>query len=153
MKRSIVITMVALFALVASVAVAQPWQGWKGCGGWCGAEGYGRMYDPAKVETVSGDVVSVEQVTPVRRMGMGIALTLKTAQGTLVVHLGPQWFIERQDMKIVAGDKVEIKGVKAVRGDQNIFIAGEVKKGDGILKLRDDSGIPVWAGWRRGQNP
>ena len=160
MKRSIVVTLVALSALVASVAVAQPWQGWKGCGGWCGGGsgpgsgpgGYGRMYDPAKAETVSGEVVSVEQVTPVRRMGMGIAITLKTGQGNLAVHLGPQWFIERQDIKIVPGDKVEIKGVKAVRGDQNIFIAGEVKKGSEILKLRDDAGIPVWAGWRRGQN-
>jgi DNA/RNA endonuclease YhcR with UshA esterase domain len=110
------------------------------------------MYDPAKAETVSGEVVSVEQVTPVRRMGMGIAVTLKTAEGNLSVHLGPQWFIERQDIKIVPGDTVEIKGVKAVRGDQNIFIAGEVKKGNEVLKLRDEGGIPVWAGWRRGQN-
>jgi hypothetical protein len=110
------------------------------------------MYDPAKAEAVSGEVVSVEQVTPARGMGMGIALTLKTAQGDLAVHLGPQWFIERQEIKIVAGDKVEIKGVRAVRADQNIFIAGEVKKGSEVLILRDGSGIPVWAGWRRGQN-
>jgi hypothetical protein len=24
-----------------------------------------------------------------------------------------------------------------------------VKKGDEVLKLRDDSGFPVWSGWRR----
>ena len=159
MKRPIVVTMVALSILAASVAVAQPWQGWKGCGGWCGgpgagpAGGYGRMYDPAKAETVSGEVVSVAQVTPARRMGPGIAVTLKTGEGDLVVHLGPQWFIERQDVKLAPGDKVEIKGVKAVRANQNIFIAGEVKKGDEVLVLRDNSGIPVWSGWRRGMNP
>ena len=155
MKRLIVVTMVALSVLAASVAVAQPWQGWKGCGGWCsgGGTGYGRMYDPAKAETVSGVVVSVTQVTPARRMGPGIAITLKTGEGDLAVHLGPQWFIERQDVKLVPGDKVEIKGVKAVRANQNIFIAGEVKKGDEVLVLRDSNGIPVWAGWRSGQKP
>ena len=150
MKRPIVITMVALSVLATSVAVAQPWQGWKGCGGWCRSGTYGRMYDPAKVETMSGEVASVEQVTPMRRMGAGIGLTLNTAPGAAVVHLGPQWFIERQDVKIVPGDTVEIKGVQAVRGGQNIFIAGEVKKGSEVLKLRDDAGIPVWSGWRRG---
>jgi hypothetical protein len=25
----------------------------------------------------------------------------------------------------------------------------EVKKGDEVLKLRDDTGFPVWSGWRR----
>jgi hypothetical protein len=27
----------------------------------------------------------------------------------------------------------------------------EVKKGDEVLKLRDDNGFPVWSGWRRRQ--
>ena len=25
----------------------------------------------------------------------------------------------------------------------------EVKKKDSVLKLRDETGVPVWAGWRR----
>jgi hypothetical protein len=29
------------------------------------------------------------------------------------------------------------------------IIAAEVKKGDGILKLRDKNGFPMWAGWRK----
>ena len=28
-------------------------------------------------------------------------------------------------------------------------LTAEVKKGDEVFKLRDDSGFPVWAGWRR----
>jgi len=27
--------------------------------------------------------------------------------------------------------------------------AAEVKKGNSVFVLRDSSGIPVWAGWRR----
>jgi len=32
---------------------------------------------------------------------------------------------------------------------QPAVIAAEVKKGDIVLKLRDDNGIPVWSGWRK----
>lgn len=143
------------FLAIAAVAMAQPWQGWKNCGGWCsnkegGAGGYGRVYDTARIETVSGEVTAVEQITPRRGMGQGIGLKLKTATATLFVHLGPQWYIERQgELPIKAGDAVEVKGVKAVRMGEDIFIAGEVKKGSEVLKLRDEQGIPMWAGWRR----
>ena len=30
-----------------------------------------------------------------------------------------------------------------------VIIVTEVKKGDTVMKLRDDNGIPVWSGWRR----
>ncbi len=148
MKKLNVLGLALLMLSVTALAVAQPWQGWKGSGGWGMQGGYHRMYDPSKAETVSGEVVSVEQVTPMKRMGTGIGLKLNTGKETLTVHLGPTWYIERQDMKIAAGDKVEIKGVKAVRMGQDIFIAAEVKKGSEVLKLRDENGIPLWAGTR-----
>ena len=148
MKKLNVVSLILIMLSVAALAVAQPWQGWKGSGGWGMQGGYHRMYDPSKAETVSGEVVSVEQVMPMKRMGAGIAIKLNTGKETLIVHLGPMWYIERQDMKIAAGDKVEIKGVKAMRMGQDIFIAGEVKKGSEVLKLRDESGIPLWAGAR-----
>jgi len=151
MKKLMVVSSLLVLLLVAAVAAAQPWQGWKGSGGWGMQGGYHRMYDPSKAEMVSGEVISVEQITPMRRMGMGIGFKLNTGKETLLVHLGPQWYIERQDIKITAGDKVEVKGVKAVRMGQDIFIAGEVKKGSEVLKLRDENGIPAWAGWRRQQ--
>jgi len=148
MKKLMVVSSLLVLLLVAALAAAQPWQGWKGSGGWGMQGGYHRMYDPSRVETVSGEVVSVEQVTPMKRMGAGIGLKLNTGKEILIVHLGPTWYIERQDMKIAAGDKVEIKGVKAARMGQDIFIAGEVKKGGEVLKLRDENGIPLWAGAR-----
>lgn len=156
MKKVVGGIFVVVFVAVATVALGQPWQGWKNCGGWCAEYGGGPgrqagMYDPAKVETLTGEVTSVEQVSPGRRMGQGIGLKLKTANGVILVHLGPQWYIERQgDIKIAAGDAVEIKGVKVERKIGTIFIAAEVKKGNDVLKLRDENGYPAWAGWRRG---
>ncbi len=152
MKKLQIVCLLLVLLSVAATAAAQPWQGWKESGGWGIGGGYHRMYDPSKVESVSGEVVSVEQITPMRRMAAGIGLKLNTGKETLFVHLGPQWYVERQDMKMAAGDKLEVKGAKAVRMGQDIFIAAEVKKGDEILKLRDENGVPAWAGCRQRQN-
>jgi hypothetical protein len=65
------------------------------------------------------------------------------------VHLGPVWYIERQDMKIDPGDKVEITGSRIIFEGKPAIIATEVKNGAEILKLRDENGFPVWSGWRK----
>jgi hypothetical protein len=65
------------------------------------------------------------------------------------VHLGPVWYIERQDIKIDPGDKVEITGSRITFQGKPAIIAVELKKGTEILKLRDENGFPVWSGWRR----
>jgi len=133
----------------AATGYAAPWQGWRGSGGWGTGSSYQRMYDPAKVETVTGEVVSVDRVTPMKRMNNGIHLQLKTNQGQIPVHLGPSWYIERLDTKIEPGDKIVVKGSRVEIAGKPALIAAEVKKGDALLKLRDEQGIPVWAGWRR----
>ncbi len=149
----------ALVVLVAGMVFAAQDQGpgtgpgyCNGCGMGRGAGMGGRMYDPAKAETVAGQVVSVEDFTGPRGRGAGVILKVTSGSDTLAVHLGPKWFLDKQAMKFAAGDTVEIKGVKTFRRGQDIFIAGEVKKGGDVLKLRDDQGIPLWAGWRRGEN-
>jgi hypothetical protein len=120
-----------------------------GSGGW-GAHGqYQRMFNPATVETLSGVVVRIETFKPMKGMRAGIHLILKTDKETIPVHLGPAWFIERQDTKIEKGDKIEVKGSRVTVDGKPAIIAGEVKKGSNVLVLRDSSGIPVWSGWRR----
>jgi hypothetical protein len=53
-------------------------------------------------------------------------------------------------VKIQPKDTVEVKGSRVTVQGQPALIAAEVKKGDEVLKLRDEAGIPMWAGWRRG---
>lgn len=148
--KSFISLMVAVSMLLAvSVAFAQPWKGWRGSGGWGMGTQYQRMYNPATVETISGTVEAIDKITPMKGMYYGIHLLLKTAKETVSVHLGPGWYIERLDTKIEKGDKVQIKGSKVTMMGKPVVIAAEVKKGDSVLKLRDENGIPVWAGWRR----
>jgi len=151
MRRKSIISVVVVVSVlfIASTALAGPWKGWRGSGGWGMGSQYQRMYNPATVETLSGTVESVNKINPMKGMHSGIHVMLKTDKETLSVHLGPEWFVERQDMKIEKGDKIEVKGSRVTFADKPAIIAADVKKGDSTLILRDSNGIPAWAGWRK----
>lgn len=154
MSRKILIAVTAvvvvLLFMLLPASYAQSVMKWKGSGGWGSGTGYGRMYDPSTIETVRGEVVRVEKITPQKGMSYGIHLILKTDKETIPVHLGPGWFIEKQDVKIEPKDQVEVIGSRVTIDNKPVIIAAEVKKGDQILKLRDEkTGYPVWSGWKR----
>ncbi|UFS69996.1 hypothetical protein LPW11_19200 [Geomonas sp. RF6] len=145
-KERFICLAAALFFTLTTVAYgAGPGRG----GGWGMGGSYQRMYNPATVETLTGTVESVQKTTPMKGMKYGIHLMVKTDKETIPVHLGPGWFIEQQDQQIAKGDSIEVKGSRVTMGGKPVIIAAEVKKGDQVLKLRDENGTPVWAGWRR----
>jgi hypothetical protein len=84
-------------------------------------------------------------------MHKAVSLMVKTDKETISVHLGPEWYIERLDTKILKGDTIEVRGSRVSFDGKPIIIAAEIKKekGEHIIVLRDDAGIPVWAGWRK----
>lgn len=128
--------------LALTMACGSENQGGLGPGG---EAGYDRMYDPKTVGSVSGEVMSVEKITD-RGTGDGLSLNLKTGKETLLVYLGPVWFLEKQDLTLAPKDQVEITGSQIIFQGKPVIIAAEVKKGDKSLKLRDAAGLPAWAG-------
>jgi hypothetical protein len=151
MKRNgmIGVAVLAVLAVTVSLAAAGPGKGWKGSGGWGMGGGYQRMYNPATVETVTGTIESIDRTVPMKGMNRGVHLTLKTEKGPVAVHLGPEWYVERLDNELKKGDSVEVKGSLVTFSGNPAIIAAELKKGDAVLKLRDDNGVPAWSGWRR----
>jgi hypothetical protein len=152
MKRAI--TFMAMISILSFFYVpesfAQRGMKWQGSGNWGPNTQYGRLYNPQTIEIISGEVVSVDTITPIKGMSNGVHLMLKTDKETISVHLGPAWYIQRQDIKIAPGDKVDIKGSRISYQGQPAIIAAELRKGTEILKLRDENGFPIWSGWRRG---
>jgi|WetSurMetagenome_2_1015567.scaffolds.fasta_scaffold115294_1 hypothetical protein len=140
-------TMLSLFS--GTEALAQKGITWKGGGGWGAGTPYSRMYNPKTVETISGEVVSIDKITPMKDMYYGVHAVIKTDKETISVHLGPGWYIENQDVKIAPKDKIEVKGSRITFEGKPAIIAAEVKKGDDVLMLRDAGGLPAWSGWRR----
>ncbi len=152
MRKVLSLLLAVSLVLTASFVFAQPMKGmmkWRGSGGWGMGTQYQRMYNPATVETISGTVESVDKITPMKGMSYGVHITVKTDKETVSVHLGPGWYVERLDTKIEKGDKIEVKGSRVTMMGKPAIIAAEVKKGDNVLKLRDENGIPAWSGWRR----
>ncbi len=82
-----------------------------------------------------------------RGMGYGVIIIVRTEKEVVPVHLGPVWYIERLDCRILTRDRLEIKGSRIFLNDKPAFIAAEIKKGDQFLILRDNLGVPVWTGW------
>jgi hypothetical protein len=148
-KALIVAGIAILFGATGAIAQKGPGMMWRGSGGWGPGSQYNKMYDPKTMETISGEVTTVDRITPGKGMTGGIHMNVKTDKETVSVHLGPSWYIENQDVKIAPKDKVEVKGAKITFAGKPAIIAAEVKKGDEVLKLRDESGFPVWSGWRR----
>src|SRR5512138_1523626 len=112
--KTFLAAVVALMWLSVAGSFAQmgPGRGptWRGSSGWGPGSSYNRMYDLKTVETVSGEVVNVDQIVPGKGMSNGMHLTLKTDKETFSVHLGPSWYLENQDVKIQPKDRLEVKG-------------------------------------------
>jgi len=146
MKVKIGLVIIGCLVMLAAVSWAQPG---RGPGGRGGGTHYGMMWDASAVATVSGAVTAVEKYTPGRGgSSYGLRLNLKTEKESLPVILGPAWYIEQQHFSIAPQDRVEVKGSRVTLQNQPTVLAAEVKKGDKVLKLRDDQGIPLWAGPR-----
>jgi hypothetical protein len=146
-------TLVALAAAVSIGVAAPPGFGWRGSRGWAVDGSYGRLFDPKSVVTIRGTIASLREVTPMKGMGMGVHLMLKTDAETVDVHLGPLWFLESQDADLKAGDAIEVRGSRVQIDKRPALIAIEIKRGGDVLVLRDADGLPRWAGWRRGRPP
>ena len=140
---------VLLIAVAHSFAQRGPGMMWRGSGGWGPNSSYGKMYDPKTVETVKGEVARVDHITPVKGMSGGVHMNLKTDKEIISVHLGPSWYLQNQDVEIEPKDKVEVKGSRITFAGKPAIIAAEIRKGDEVLRLRDETGFPVWSGWRR----
>ncbi len=143
-----------LLALVAVFAYGQ--QGLGRMGGRGGSSGGARgeskqNYDPSQAVVITGEVSALKDIDSGKMSGAG--LELATSEGTVLVFLGPHIYVDLQSVRISVGDRVGIKGVRSMAGERSIFMAGEVRKGDEVLLLRDDKGAPLWArsGSRQGR--
>ncbi len=135
MKKLSILIVVSILSFIVSDSFAQRGMKWRGSGGWGMGSQYNRMYDPKTVGTISGEVISVDMITPMKGMSQGVHLTLKTDMEIISVHLGPWWYIENRDIRIEPKDKIEVAGSRITYQGKPAIIAAKVKKGDEVLKL------------------
>ena len=82
-------------------------------------------------------------------MGQGMPyLEVRTTDKTLRVVLGSMRYLMEQDFNPKAGDEVAVTGYKM--NDGVVAITVTLPATGKVLRLRDESGRPVWMGGRRG---
>jgi len=117
-------------------------------GGWELNNDYGRKFNTSKMETINGRVTNVDRFTPMSGMSEGIMLRVKDNNQTIDCHLGPAWFIERQQGQFKDGDEVRVNGSRVEVDGKPCIMACEVRRGDHLMILRDREGLPQWDAWR-----
>jgi hypothetical protein len=100
-------------------------------------------FNPGTIETVQGLVVDAPEFKTGGIPEM-VHLTLKAKTGKFSVVLGPNWFLAQKGWKISALDHIEVVGSRINLEGRNALIAQQVKKGDLVMKFRDESGRPLW---------
>jgi hypothetical protein len=152
MSQKHLIGLLSLFPLFFALVSAQQDNTWRGSGGWGPGHDYARLYDATTIETVRGTVASIEEFSPIEGMsaGIGVGLTTDDQTRTILVHLGPSWFLQNQDFKIEEGDEITVTGSRVTFQNEPAIIASEVTKGEESLGLRDTDGNPLWTAVRSG---
>lgn len=129
-------------------------QRWGGQGRWpaWSVNYYHWNWNPAKVETIRGEVMTKDLLTPPqgKNWSPAVGMTLKKEDAyAAYIHLGPQWYIDRQGIDIKVGDQVEVTGSKILVEGNTVILASIIKKGEKIWQLRDEKGYPFWSARRR----
>jgi len=135
-----------------------PWEPGQGQGRGRHGQGRGprglgnRMYNPDSVETITGEVVSVDRFTSNRGRSQGMRMQMRTGDETISVHLGPAWYWQNQEMTIEPNDRIQVQGSRVNMAGTPAMIAAQVQKGNQVLRLRNENGVPVWSRRQLPQN-
>lgn len=123
--------------LLAGTAPAQPGRGMR--------IHYSSLYNPATVETVRGEIISLGKTISGNGRTYCETMTLKTGKGNIWVILKPENYRAKTNLMFKPREQVEITGSRLALPGKNAIIAARVKKGDETMVLRELTGRPVWA--------
>ena len=142
---------VLISIMPASSADVRPWGGKGRWPAWS-SNYYHWNWNPATVETIKGEVMTKDTITPPQeRSGLpAVGMTLKKEDYyAIYAHLGPEWYFDRQELDIDIGDKVEVTGSKIIVEGETVLLVSSIMKGDKTWQFRDAQGFPFWSGRRR----
>jgi len=105
----------------------------------------GPKYDVKNEVKVKG---VIEDIREVPGPFEGTRLVVKTESKTVLVHVAPAGFLKEIDTAFNKGEQIEVVGCKAPDAPEEEILAREITVGQNTTTLRDEKGVPVWAGWK-----
>ena len=110
-----------------------------------------KHYDTATVEDFSGEVVEVVEMDCKGCGVKGVHVKVKGEKESITIVLGPAWYVNNQDTKLEAKDKIVIHGSRTTVHGEVAIVPQQISRGDDVFVLRAENGRPKWAGWRHGK--
>jgi len=144
-RPSLGLGLLLTLATASLTGLAQDRFRWPGTGGWSATSPYVRQFDTNSLVTLRGWVVRLESFRPGGGASPGLQAIVQSGADKVVVHLGPRWFLERQELQLQPRDPVAVEGSKIPMGGASVVIARAISVGERSLVLRDAVGSPAWS--------
>lgn len=141
-------------SVLVAIFLAVPLSAQPGRGrGWCCATG-SEAPSASQAPIASNPVVEITGVVNQAQLsaGQGVPyLEVKGNTGTTRVYLGPIHYLIAENFSPKAGQEVTVRGYRQT--DSIVAIQVSLAREKVTIKLRDDSGWPLWRGgpWRGGR--
>lgn len=95
-------------------------------------------------QRIAGYVFDVDTVTLSPGFSPGLQLMLQTNEGVVPVYLGPRWNLERQELKIVPGDRVVVGGARVPFDGHDVVMANVISKNEQTFNLMPADALAIW---------
>jgi hypothetical protein len=102
------------------------------------------LYNAANETRISGVVAEVQEFYCPVTEDRGTHVVVKTDHGPMVVHVAVARFLREHKVSFTPGERVEVVGAKIRYKGSDALIAREITRGDEVLRVRDDTGKPLW---------
>ena len=116
------------------------------------AQGMGQhrqFYDSTTVTKINGTIASVDSQENPRGGFFMVRLSVQDTGGTTPIMVGPSSYLDEQNISFRKGDSIQVTGSKVNFRGKDVMIAGRIVTAGKTIKLRDDSGKPVWSNGMR----
>jgi hypothetical protein len=103
-----------------------------------------KIFKNGKHKIVQGEVTAIKTMEGRNQQGARMVATVATDKGDLAVFLGPEQYLKDNHFELRVHDHITVEGsLVDIRGHEGLM-AQTVHREQTELKLRDDSGKPLW---------
>ena len=109
-----------------------------------------KLYDASSEITMTGDIIKLDTVENDFGRFPGLLITVKNEKQEYPVYIAPLWYLSDKKISMKTGEKIKVTGSKVNYQEKDQIIARHFEYQKKEITVRDEKGIPVWAGKRMG---
>ncbi|MBC8182624.1 hypothetical protein H8E88_16110 [candidate division KSB1 bacterium] len=109
-----------------------------------------RLYDTKTVETVTGKITKIEKAQTGYGRFSGTLLTIKDKKQELKIYFAPDWYLVQEKLEFKKGESLTVTGSRINFQNEPLLITKDATYNKKKLVIRNENGVPVWAGKRMG---